>query len=75
MNTAHRLSLSLPVKLAAEIRSEAKRRGVPISAWAAEAMESRLLLDRARAAIADYEAEHGQITAEELRMMSAAWPE
>lgn len=70
-----RLSLSLPEDLAARIRDAARAEGSTLSAWLARAAESRLLLRNAADAIAAWEREHGEITAEELQAVERAWRE
>jgi hypothetical protein len=62
------ISLDEPVLLAA--KQAAKRRGMSLSAWLNEASESALetevRLEDGLAGVAEWEAESGQITAEEL---------
>lgn len=69
------LSLSLPEDLAARIRDAAHADGSTLSAWLARAAESRLLLRDASQAIADWEREHGEITAAELAAVERQWRE
>lgn len=65
--TVERLSISFDDDLADEVRREAARRGTSISAWLAEAARQRLRTDGWKALFAEWEAENGAFTAEELR--------
>ena len=67
------MSLSFPEKLAREIRREAKREGVSLSAWVSRAAQRQTKLAGARRLLAEYEAEHGVITEEELERVRRAW--
>ncbi len=76
-----KLTISLPEELAETIRSEAAAEGTTVSRYIADELRRALLLQERRAAIADYEAEHGKITEEEraqvrawLRRGGVAWP-
>jgi hypothetical protein len=57
-----KLTISLPEDLAEDIRAEAAAEGTTVSAWFAEQARRSLLLAEAKAALQDYEAEHGAIT-------------
>lgn len=59
-----RLTVTLPGDLVNEVRARAGRGGV--SAWMAQAAAERLGRDRLAAAIAEYEADAGPITDEEI---------
>lgn len=61
-----KLTISLPEDLAETIRAEAEAEGTTVSAWLAERARRALLFAESRAALAEYEAEHGQIAEEEL---------
>ncbi|HEX9775766.1 MAG TPA: hypothetical protein VGB83_09325 [Actinomycetota bacterium] len=61
-----KMSLSFPKSLARTIRREAKRAGMTASAWVARAVEQEARFAAQREAIEDYEAEHGEITEEDL---------
>jgi hypothetical protein len=61
------ISLEEPVLLAA--RKAAKRRGMSLSAWLNQASEVRL--EDGLAAVAEWEAENGSISAEELTKADA----
>ena len=66
-----RLSISFEQDLADRVRARAAHEDTPISAWLAEAAERRLRTDGLRAVIADWEAEHGEITEAELEASRA----
>ena len=59
-------SISLSPVLAAEIDCPAAAKGTTVSAWIAATAEHRLRLDAGRRGIAEWEREHGALTAEEL---------
>jgi hypothetical protein len=59
-----RVTITLPGELVEEIRDRAGPRGV--SAWLAQAATERLDRERLAAALADYEAENGSITDEDV---------
>lgn len=59
-------SISLPPDLAVEIDQAAAAAGTTMSAWIAETAAHRLRLDAGRRGIAEWEAEHGALTADEL---------
>jgi len=59
-------SVSLPPGLAAQIERAASQSGTSVSAWLAETAAHRLHLEAGRRAIAEWEREHGPLTAEEL---------
>jgi hypothetical protein len=61
-----KLTISLPEDLAENIRAEAEAEGTTVSAWLAERARRSLLLAQRKAAVADYEAEFGKITDEEI---------
>ena len=62
-----KLTISLPEELAETIRAEADAEGTTVSAWIAERARRSLMLAERRAALAEYEAEHGKITDDERR--------
>jgi hypothetical protein len=72
---ARKLSISLdePVFLAAT--QAAERRGISLSAWVNEvsesALETEVCLEDGLAGVAEWEAEHGPISAEELAKANA----
>jgi hypothetical protein len=59
-------SVSLPPALADAIDKAASREGTSFSGWLATVAAARLRLDAGRRAIAEWEREHGALTAEEL---------
>lgn len=59
-------SISLPPQLAREIDLAAARDDTSFSAWLAETAARRLRLDAGRRAIAEWERDHGPLTATEL---------
>lgn len=61
-----KLSITLPVELADDVERLARERGLPVSAWLAEAAQEARRHHTALAAIADYEAEFGRLTEAEL---------
>jgi len=61
-----KLTISLPKDLAESIRAEADAEGTTVSAWLAERARRSLLLAERKAAVAEYEAEFGKITDEEI---------
>ena len=62
----HKRSISLPPDLDEAIEGAAQAEGTTVSAWIAEAAAHRLRLDAGRSAIAEWEADHGALTGEEL---------
>lgn len=71
--SAERLAISLDPGLSARIRELAEASGSSISAWMADAAERKLKATAARAALADYEAEFGVISDEEVERVRRAW--
>jgi len=59
-------SISLPADLADAIEHAASSAGTTVSGWLAETAAHRLRVDAGRRAIAEWEAENGPLTAEEL---------
>lgn len=59
-------SVSLPPELAAAIDLAAAEDGTSFSGWLADTAAHRLRLESGRKAIAEWEREHGSLTAEEL---------
>lgn len=64
-----RLTVTLPAQLLEDIRARAKRGN--ISSWIAQAVAERLARERLAAAIAEYEAEAGAITDEDIAAAQA----
>jgi hypothetical protein len=59
-------SISLPPALAGAIDQAARRDGTSFSAWLAETAAHRIRLEEGRRAIAEWERDHGPLSAEEL---------
>lgn len=59
-------SISLPPDLAAEIDRAAAAEGTTVSAWIADTAAHRLRLEAGRRGIAEWERQHGALTADEL---------
>jgi hypothetical protein len=59
-------SISLPAELADAIDRAAADEGTSFSAWLADTAAHRLRLEAGRRGIAEWEAEHGPLTPEEL---------
>src|SRR5579875_1684642 len=58
-------SVSLPGDLAEAIEAAARAQGTTVSAWLTESAAHRLRIEAGRAAIAEWEAEHGPLSDEE----------
>lgn len=67
------LSVSFVSELTQRIRSRACEKEETISAWLADAAETKLALEGAEEVIADWEKEHGVITDTELAEMDELW--
>jgi hypothetical protein len=63
--TVHRLSISVPPELEAQIRAAADEAGVSVSTWLAQAAEHAAKIQAGRRAIEDFEAEHGKLPEEQ----------
>ena len=70
---AERLAISLDPRLSARIRHVVEASGGSISAWMADAAERKLRATAARAALADYEAEFGEIPEAEVEQIRREW--
>jgi hypothetical protein len=66
-----KLSISLEQSVASAIREEAETSGVTISAWLSSAAEERLAINRGLAGVAEYEAEFGAFTEDEIAAADA----
>jgi hypothetical protein len=62
----HKRSISLPPDLDRQIEAAAAESGTTVSAWLAATAAHRLRLEAGRRAIAEWEADNGALTAEEL---------
>lgn len=73
---ATKIAISLDQELAHEIETAAEdETGGNVSAWMAEAARERLRKRIGRQLVAEYEAEHGAVTPEELAAASRKlWP-
>ncbi len=58
--------MALDESVAAEAARAALRRGVSLSAWLNAAAERALVLEAGLAGVREWEAEHGELSAEEL---------
>jgi hypothetical protein len=61
-----KLSISLDPDLGDAVRAAARKAGQPLSTWLAEAAAAKLRSEAFREFLAEWEAEHGPITPEEL---------
>jgi hypothetical protein len=61
-----RLSITLEPRLGAAVRKAAKRAGLSVSAWIAEATAARVRNEALRDALDSWDAEDGPLTASEL---------
>jgi hypothetical protein len=64
--TVRKLSIALDPAVASAAAVAADNEGLSLSAWLNRAATRALALDEGRQAIAEWEAEHGAITEEEL---------
>jgi hypothetical protein len=72
--SALKIAISLPETLVAEVREDARAAGLSISGWLADAAARKLRRNKAREVLADFEAQHGEITADELAEARKRWP-
>lgn len=61
-----KLSISFEPELGDAVRSAAGKAGKAVSAWLAEAAASKLRAEALAEFLADWQAEHGVLTAEEI---------
>lgn len=61
-----KLSVSFDPELGDAVRSAAAQAGKPLSSWLAEAAASKLRGEALEEFLADWESEHGVLTAEEI---------
>ena len=61
-----KMSISLDPELGDAVRSAAAQAGKPVSSWLAEAAASKLRAEALAEFLADWEAEHGVLTAAEI---------
>lgn len=67
MATRRKRSISLPPEIDEAVEAAALEEGTTFSAWVTEAARNRLIVRDGLAAVAEYEAEYGAFTEEELR--------
>jgi hypothetical protein len=60
------MSISFAPELGDAVREAARREGVSLSAWVADAAQRKLRANSLRAFLDDWEAEHGAFTEEEI---------
>ena len=60
------MSVSFDAELGDAVRSAASQAGKPLSAWLAEAAASKLRAEALAEFLADWQAEHGMLTAAEI---------
>ncbi len=60
------MSVSFDAELGDAVRSAASQAGKPLSAWLAEAAASKLRAEALAEFLADWQTEHGMLTAEEI---------
>lgn len=65
------MSISLDPDLGDAVREAARRKGSGLSSWLAEAAAAKLRSDALAEFIADWEAQHGALTPEELARAAA----
>jgi len=61
-----RLSVTVSAEFGREVREAARKRGISVSGWVAQAIEAGLRNQRLGEALAAWEAEEGTLTEEEL---------
>ncbi len=64
--TVRKLSIALDDTIADEVARGAERAGVSVSAWLNHAAGNELAIEAGLDAVREWEADHGQLTAEEL---------
>jgi hypothetical protein len=64
--TVKKFTVSIPEELYEDLRREARAQRTTVSSWVADAVEHQLGLRAMDEGIAEYEAEHGLITEDEL---------
>ena len=61
-----KMSISLSAELGDEVREAARRAGLPLSTWLAEAAAAKLRAEALASYLDEWQAEHGAFTEEEL---------
>lgn len=67
-----KLSVALEEQVAKAAAASAERHGLSLSAWLNRAAENALAVEEGLSAVAEWEAEHGALTADELAAADAA---
>ena len=70
--SVRKLSIALEERVADAAVASAERHGLSLSAWLNRAAENALAIEDGLAAVAEWEAEHGTLTAQELSAAGAA---
>ena len=66
-----KLSVALDERVAEAAAASAERHGLSLSAWLNRAAQNSLAIEDGLAAVAEWEAEHGPLTADELAAADA----
>jgi hypothetical protein len=66
-----KLSIALDERVAEAAAASAERHGLSLSAWLNRAAQNALAVEEGLAAVAEWEAEHGAFTAEEIAAADA----
>lgn len=69
--SVQKLSISLDEHVAAAAAASAERQGLSLSAWLTRAAEQALAIEDGLAAVAEWEAEHGALTEDEMAAADA----
>lgn len=67
-----KLSVALDEQVAEAASASAERQGLSLSAWLTQAAGNALAIEDGLTAVAEWEAEHGKLTAQELAAADAA---
>jgi len=70
--TVKKISIALDEHVAQAAAASAQRQGLSLSAWLTHAAENALAIEDGLAAVAEWEADHGALTPEELAAADAA---
>jgi hypothetical protein len=73
--SVRKLSIALDEQVADAAVASAERHGLSLSAWLNRAAENALAIEDVLAAVAEWEAEHGALTATELSAADAVLDE
>jgi len=66
-----KISIALDERVAEAAAASAERHGLSLSAWLSRAAQKALAIEDGLAAVAEWEAEHGAFTAEEIAAADA----